>query len=62
MGHLPIEISRITKLILQKDARVQATVTGGYYRRSPLIKGGLEVLCHHYNAWKDNEPFIDSLV
>ena len=45
VGHLPMEISRITKFILQRGARVQATVTGKHYRRSPLIQGGLEVSC-----------------
>ena len=45
VGHLPMEISRITKFILQRGARVQATVTGKHYRRSPLIQGGLEVPC-----------------
>ena len=43
--HRPVEISRITKFILQRYARVQATVTGKHYRRSPLIQGGLEVPC-----------------
>ena len=45
MGHLPMDISRITKFILQRGARVQATVNGKHYRRSPLIQGGLEVPC-----------------
>ena len=45
VGHLPMEISRITKFILQRGARVQATVNGKHYRRSPLIQGGLEVPC-----------------
>ena len=40
VGHLPMEISRITKFILQRSARVQTTVTGRHYRRSPL-----EVAC-----------------
>ena len=40
-----MEISRITKFILQRGARVQATVNGKHYRRSPLIQGGLEVPC-----------------
>ena len=44
-GILPMEVSRITKFILQRGARVQATVTGKHYRRSPLIQGGLEVPC-----------------
>ena len=41
VGHLPMEISRITTLILQRDARVQATVTGKHYQRSPPFHGGL---------------------
>ena len=45
VAHLPMEISRITKFILQRGARVQATVTGKHYRRSSLIQGGLEVSC-----------------
>ena len=43
--HRPVEISRITKFILQRCARVQATVTGKHYRRSRLIQGGLDVPC-----------------
>ena len=45
MGHLPMEISRITKFILQRGARLQATVTRKHYRRSFLIQRGLEVPC-----------------
>ena len=45
VGHLPMEISRITKFILQRGARLQATVTRKHYRRSFLIQRGLEVPC-----------------
>ena len=45
VGHLPMEISRITKFILQRGARVQTTVTGKHYRHSPFIQGRLEVPC-----------------
>ena len=45
VSHLPMEISRITKFILQRGARVQPTVTGKHYWRSCLIQGGLEVPC-----------------
>ena len=45
VGHLPMEISRITKFILQRGAIVKAMVTGKCYRRSPLIQGGLQVPC-----------------
>ena len=45
VGHLPMEISRITKFILQRGATVNVEVTGQHYRRSPLVQGGLEVPC-----------------
>ena len=45
VGHLPMEISRLTKFIPQRGARVQATVTGKHYRRNPLIQCGIEVPC-----------------
>ena len=45
LQHLPMEISGITKFILQRGARVQATVTGKHYQRSPLIHDGLKVPC-----------------
>ena len=45
VGHLSMEISRITKFVLQRGARVQAMVNGRHYRRSSLIQGGLEVPC-----------------
>ena len=43
--HLPMEISRVTKFLIQRGANVMATVISDYYRRSPLIQGGLEVPC-----------------
>ena len=45
VGHLPMEISRITKFILQRGARVQRMVIGKHYRLSSLIQGGFEVPC-----------------
>ena len=45
VGHIPMEISWITKFIPEKGARVQAVVTRKHYRLSPLIQGGLEVPC-----------------
>ena len=45
VGHLLMEILRITKFILYRSAKVQATVTGKHYHRSPLVQGGLEVPC-----------------
>ena len=45
VGHLPMEISRITKFILQRGARVQRMVIGKHYRLSSLIQGGFETPC-----------------
>lgn len=45
VGHLPREISRITKFILDRGARITATLTSTNYRRSPLVQGGLEIAC-----------------
>ena len=45
VGHLPRELSRITKFIIDRGAKVTAQLLGTHYRRSPLIKGGLEIPC-----------------
>ena len=45
VGHLPLEISRITKYIIARGATVTAIITSDQYRRSPLVQGGLEVPC-----------------
>ena len=44
-GHLPREISRATKFLLDRGALVKATITSHKYRRSPLVQGGLEIPC-----------------
>ena len=45
VGHLPIEISRITRFIIARGAIVEAQLTAAHYRRSPLVQGGLEIPC-----------------
>ena len=45
VGHLPREISRPTKYLLDRGATVKAVITFSYYRRSPLFQGGLEIPC-----------------
>ena len=45
VGHLPCEISRITKFIIDRGATVSVILPGTHYRRSPLVKGGLEIPC-----------------
>jgi len=44
-GHLPQEIARITKFLLDRGARVSLILTSDRYRRSPLVQGGLEIPC-----------------
>ena len=43
--HLPMEISRITKFIIDRGAQIALKIRGRHYRRSPLVQGGLEVPC-----------------
>ena len=45
VGHLSMEISRITKFIINNGAQVAVKISGKDYRRSPLVQGGLEVPC-----------------
>ena len=45
VGHLPMEISRITKFIIDRGAQVAVKIRGRHYRRSPLVQGELEVPC-----------------
>ena len=45
VGHLPREISRVTKFLLDRGAVVQATLFTTHYRRSPLVQGGLKIAC-----------------
>lgn len=45
VGHLPKEISRVTKYLLDRGATASATLTSEHYRRSPLVQGGLEIPC-----------------
>ena len=44
-GHLPREISRPTKYLLDRGAMIKATLTDNRYRRSPIFQGGLEIPC-----------------
>ena len=45
LGHLPMEISQITKFIIDGGAQVAVKNRGRHYRRSPLVQGGLKVPC-----------------
>ena len=45
VGHLPHEISRTTKFLLDGVAQISAILTSTNYRRSRLVQGGLEIAC-----------------
>ena len=45
VAHLPSEISRITKFITYRGAAVSVMLAATHYRRSSLVKGGLEIPC-----------------
>ena len=45
VGHLPMEILRVTKFFLDREARVFAILTSANYSISPLVEGGLEITC-----------------
>ena len=43
VGHIPKEISRYTRYILEHGASVDAFVLATHHRPAPLIQGGLEI-------------------
>ena len=45
IGHLPKEISRITKYLLGQGASMYYTLSSEHYRRSPLVQEVLEIEC-----------------
>ena len=45
VGHLPMEISRATKFLLDRNAIVTTQLRSSRFRRSPLVQGGLEIPC-----------------
>ena len=45
VGHLPMEISRITRFLLDRGAKIEATLWLTHHRRSSLVQGGLEIRC-----------------
>ena len=50
VGHLPREISRVTRFFLDRGAVVQETLSPSHYRRSPLVQGVLDI------EFKDHLP------
>ena len=45
VGHLPKEITRATKFLLDRGATISLKLSSDHYRRSPLFQGGLEIPC-----------------
>ena len=45
LGHLPKEISRVTKYFLNRGASMYCRLSSEHYRRSPLVQGRLEIEC-----------------
>ena len=47
VGHLPMEIAKVTKFLLARGAVIIATLNTTNYRRSPLVQcsGPLKIIC-----------------
>ena len=45
VGHLHMEISRPAKFLLNRDARITATLMATSYYASPLVQRDLEISC-----------------
>ena len=45
VGHLPREVSRPTKYLIDRGAKVTVTLSSSNYRKSPLFQGGFEIPC-----------------
>ena len=43
--HLPMELSRISKFILDRGAKIEVKLRETHYCRSPLVQGDLAVPC-----------------
>ena len=44
-GHLPMEISGVTKFFIDRGGSIIVELTNDHYRRSLLIQGGIEIPC-----------------
>ena len=45
VGHLPMEISRVTRFFIDRGGSITAELTSDHYIRSPFIQGGIEIPC-----------------
>lgn len=55
VGHIPKEISRYTRYIVEHGASIDAFVLATLHRQSPLIQGGLEIPIKLVVKLTDNE-------
>ena len=61
VGHIPKEISRYTRYIVEDGASVDAFVLATHHRPSPLIQGGLEIQIKLVVKLTDNKVNIAKL-
>ena len=45
VGHLPMEILRVTRFFIDRGGSIIAELRSDHYRRSPLIQGGIKIPC-----------------
>ena len=60
MGHLPREVSRVTKFLLDRGARISLVLSSRHYRRSPLVQGGLEIASCYCQTARNNKESFDN--
>ena len=58
VGHLPREISRPTKFLIDCGARVTAEITSFHYRKSPLLWAGGTVQSYSCNSRDNKESHV----
>ena len=62
LGHFPMEISRPTKFLLEREAEITAAFSPTNYRKSHFVQGGLEIPCRvsvSMLATLKNSPIIE---
>ena len=62
VGHLPREISRATKYLLDRGAIVTATITPEHYRKSPLFQDVLPQIYEQFVKTLYAEPKDEVIV
>lgn len=45
VGYIPNEISKVTKIFIDKGSTITVQLGGNHYRRSPLVQGELKITC-----------------